>query len=80
MRMIWGNVIRIVTSPDEVTWAADEDHSPRVEEPVIIAEVMDIAAGTAADVAAALVVLPDGFAKQLPLIGSQEVFVSHAII
>lgn len=65
--MIVGEVSWVFPSPNQMTRPADEDHGSRVEQAVLIVEVMGVAARTATDMAAAPVVLPDRFSEQLPL-------------
>lgn len=78
-RMRFRNVMRILATPNQMAGAADQNDGPRVEEAEAVGEVVDVAAGTTANVASAIVMVPDRSSEKLPLVGVEEIFVSHTL-
>lgn len=68
--MICRDVLGILTTPNQVAETAYEDDSARIEQAVLVGQMVDIATRSTADLAPALVVLPDRLTEELPLVRS----------
>jgi len=78
--IVGGEVNWLLAAPNQVARAADQNDGPWIKKSVAVAEVMHIGTGIPADMAAALVMLPNRSPKEFPLVRIKKVVVCHGII